>query len=47
MEKEQTAGDGIVSFKGKIVTENGIVDGFIAIEKGVIIETGEMVPPLG
>ena len=47
MEKEQTAGDGIVSFKGKIVTENGIVDGFIAIEKGVIIETGEMVPPVG
>ncbi len=47
MEKGQTRGNDIISFKGKIVTENGIVDGFITIEKGVIVEIGEMGPPSG
>jgi N-acetylglucosamine-6-phosphate deacetylase len=34
-----------VYFKGKIVTDNKIEEGFVRIEKGVIVDTGKMKPP--
>lgn len=36
--------EGQMSLKGKIVTASGIEEGFITIEKGLIIEAGKLVP---
>ncbi len=42
--EKKTKHCGVISFKGKIVTDDGIREGFVRIERGVIIEIGSGAP---